>query len=112
MKISDDLHRKLNEARMRSAMDKAVTQTTRELKDMCAMKAPKITGNLRRSHSYEVRRGGNKIEGLIKNSANYWQYVNFGTSKRSAKPFVTEALQALPPAKTIKKYFDEYYKTK
>lgn len=112
MNINDSFRKKTDEARMRLALSKAMTDTCIELRDRLAMPpTPKITGNLRRSHSYEVRRSGDMIEGLIKNSANYWVYVNFGTSKRNGTNFVGQVMMKVKPAQKIKENFNKYYKT-
>ena len=112
VKVSNKLKEKLNDAKIRIAVDKAVTQTARELRDRLSMNpTPKITGNLRRSNSYEVRRDKNYIEALIKNSANYWIYVNYGTSKRGAVHFVEQAVERIQPPKRIKEIFNENYKS-
>lgn len=111
MNIGDDLRKKLDEARVRDAMKKAVTKTMRDLQDASVLKAPKKTGNLRRSHSNEVILSNDMVEGLLKNSANYWQYVHFGTSRQKPQPFVTEAIQMVKPNTKVIQYFKENYKT-
>lgn len=110
MTINESLHKKLEEARMRLAMQKALRQTMYDLQKEAMREAPVDTGNLRRSHSIDVRLGSDMIEGLLKNSTNYWQYVNFGTSRQAANDFVGRAMDKVQPAKKMDKYFHEYYK--
>ena len=111
MKIKESLHRKLDGTRARLAMEKAVKQTMYDLMKEAMKEAPVDTGNLRRSHSVDVRLDSNIIEGLLKNSANYWPYVQFGTSKNpNANDFVTRAFNKVEPQKSVAKYFHENYK--
>jgi HK97 gp10 family phage protein len=110
MTINDSLHKKLSEVRMRNALQKSVKQTMYDLMKASMIEAPVDTGNLRRSHSIEVRLGSNTVEGLLKNSANYWQYVQFGTSRMNANDFVTRALSEVAPAEKCSEYFKQRYK--
>lgn len=111
MTIHDSVKKKLDERRARNAIEKALRQTMLDLQKAAMRNTPVDTGNLRRSHSTEVRFGGNAIEGLLRNSTNYWQYVNFGTSKMAARPFVTQAMESVNPSARMKQYFDQYFKT-
>lgn len=118
MKVKESVHKKLDNARMRNAMAKAVKQTMYDLMKAAIKEAPgpgrsrtpNPTGNLRRSHSVEVRLDSNMIEGLLKNSANYWRYVQFGTSKMDADDFVTRAFNKVEPSKKTAEYFHNLYK--
>lgn len=119
MQIGESLHRKLDETRMRTALEKAVQQTMYDLMKASIKEAPgpgrsktpNPTGNLRRSHSVDVRVSGSMVEGLLKNSANYWQYVAFGTSRMDADDFITRALSTVAPSGKVSEYFHKYYKT-
>ena len=114
MKINPSLNKKLDGLRMRQAMEKAVRQTMLDLQKEAMKQSPVDTGNLRRSHSHEVRLDSNMVEGLLKNSTNYWMYVNFGTSRMKKNPgqgYITRAFQKVEPNKRAAKYFHEYYKT-
>ena len=116
--ISDSLHRKLDGVRMRDAMAKALQQAMYDLRRESIKEAPgpgrsrtpDPTGNLRRSHSVDVNMGSDVLEGLLKNSANYWQFVNFGTSRMDADDFVTRAMEIANPGAKVAEYFSEYYK--
>ena len=110
MTINDSLHKKLSQARMRNAVQKSVKQTMYDLMKASMKEAPVDTGNLRRSHSVDVRLGSNTVEGLLKNSTNYWQYVQFGTSRMDANDFVTRAFESVAPARKVSDYFHQYYK--
>lgn len=108
-KVNESLNKKLDEVRIKTALEKAVRQTALDLQKASMKECPVDTGNLRRSHSYEVRMSGSMIEALLKNSANYWQYVNFGTSKMDANDFMTRAFESVAPARATAQYFDQFY---
>lgn len=110
MEIRDSLYKKLDQARLRNAAEKAVKQTMYVLMKESMKEAPVDTGNLRRSHSIDVRVATEMVEGLLKNSANYWQFVQFGTSKMEANDFVTRAFNKVAPEKKTAEYFKKYYK--
>ena len=111
MTINDSFYKKISEVKMRLAMEKSVRQTMYDLMKASMREAPVDTGNLRRSHSIDVRLGGNLVEGLLKNSAEYWQYVQFGTSRHpEANDFVTRAFSQVAPARKVSEYFHQYYK--
>ena len=110
MTINDSFYQKVSEVKMRLAMEKAVKQTMYDLMKESVRNAPSDTGNLRRSHSIEVRLGSGVVEGLLRNSAPYWKYVNFGTSKMEANAFLTRALSTIAPERKVATYFDKFYK--
>lgn len=110
MTINESFYRKVNAVRLRSALEKSVRQTMYDLMRESMKEAPVDTGNLRRSHSIDVRLGSDMIEGLLKNSANYWMYVNFGTSRQDADDFVGRAVSKVNPGSRVSEYFDQYYK--
>lgn len=110
MEIRDSLHKKLDGMRVRNAAEKAVTQTMYDLMKESMKESPVDTGNLRRSHSTDVRVGKDMVEGFLNNSTNYWQYVQFGTSRHhEANDFVTRAFSKVAPEKKTAEYFKKYY---
>jgi len=113
MTIPANLQKKLQATKMKFALERAVKQTMYDLMKETMKLAPEDTGNLRRSHSVDMRLSSSMIEGLLKNSANYWVYQNFGTSKMpnpKCKNFVGRAFQKIQPGKRVAKYFKEYNK--
>ena len=123
MTISASLERKLSEIRLRTALEKSVKQTMNDLMTECIKEAPPntdyrkdkskprlATGNLARSHSVNFRISGSRMEGLLKNSASYWPYVQFGTSRMNANAFLTRALETVSPGEKCAEYFKKYYK--
>ena len=119
MTVNESLHQKLEQRRARIAMERAMQMGMLQLQKNAVKEAPgpgrsrtpNPTGNLRRSHSIEVRVASDMVEGLLKNSANYWQYVNFGTSRMEADDFLTRAVQSTEVEKKIAEYFHTYYKS-
>ncbi len=55
-------------------------------------KVPVRTGNLRRSISYAVSEENGAPVGIVKASAFYAAFVEFGTSRMSPRPFLRPAL--------------------
>ena len=112
MKINSSLHKKLDEYRVRKAMIQALTETGIELNNTLSKDpTPKKTGNLRRSNSYEVT-PGNTPTLKVKNSAPYWVYVNFGTSrmKKGGKHFLEQAVAKVQPEQKVVSTFKKLYK--
>lgn len=113
VKINPSLKRKLDGQRVKMALLSAMTETCIELNDRFSMNppVPKKTGNLHRSNSYEVRNSGDIIEGLIRNSAKYWVYLNFGTSRIKPMHYVEHIVQTVQPSKKIAEKFHQKYKS-
>ena len=114
VEVGSELEKKLEGTKIRAAMLKSMKTTMMELnreiiKKTPVGKPPKGTGNLRRSNNYEVHTQGNTLEGIQTNSANYWQYVNFGTSKMAARPFIQQAASKVKPREKIVEHFWENY---
>lgn len=112
IRINPSLKRKLDGMRVRMALISAMTDTCIELNDRFSMKppVPKKTGNLHRSNSYEVRNDSTWVEGLIRNSAKYWVYLNFGTSRIAPMFYVEHIVQTVQPSKKVAERFKEKYK--
>jgi HK97 gp10 family phage protein len=123
MTISQKLEEKLSETRLRKALLQSMRQTMTDLMTESIKEAPpntdyrkdkskprKATGNLARSHSIDVLVGRDMLEGVLKNSANYWTYVQYGTSRMNANDFVTRALSKVAPAEKCSEYFKQKYK--
>lgn len=93
------------------ALDKAIDHALSEGVNICRREAPIRTGQLRRKTD---KRKPSKCEGEIINTARngsgepYWQYVQFGTSKMDANPFVTRTVKQLKPK--IPEYLKEEIK--
>ena len=90
------------------ALDIAVYHTLHDAENTMRREAPIDTGNLRRSIS---RHKPNKCQGEIRSNLKnpaYWIYVQYGTSKMSANPFVTRTAKRVGP--NLSKYVHEELK--
>lgn len=65
-------------------------QVERAAKQLC----PVDTGRLRSSVTHELDRDGQGIVGVVGTDVDYAPYVEFGTSRASAQPFLRPALGA------------------
>lgn len=74
-------------ARIRSELQQVVSNNTKELQRLAAKEAPVDTGNLRNSIEFSI----NGLTGRIVSRADYSAYVEFGTRKMRAQPFMRPA---------------------
>ena len=97
--IDVKFYKKLDHASYEKALEKATDHTTSDAENTCRREAPIDTGNLRRSITKNKPEPGT---GELKSGAPYWGYVQYGTSKMSANPFVTRTANTIVP--NVKKY--------
>lgn len=77
------------------ALNNAVDHTIHDAENVCRREAPIDTGNLRRSiHKNKPRPC---VAELRSRGAPYWVYLQWGTSKMSANPFVTRTARKVCP---------------
>ena len=77
------------------ALDIAVDHTIHDAENIARREAPVDTGNLRRS-IHKNKRG--KCQGeLSARGASYWVYLQYGTIKMPANPFVTRTARRVKP---------------
>ena len=94
------------------ALDKAIDHALSDGVNICRREAPIKTGQLRRKTD---KRKPSKCEGEIINTARngggepYWQYVQYGTSKMNANPFVTRTANQIKPK--LSRYVEEEIKS-
>ena len=110
VQVSAELYDKLDTKKLIEAARKAVKETTIDLEGECKDYAPVDTGNLRRSHSYDVDAGESVTRARVKNSANYWPYVEFGTSRQPPYGYIQRAVEVTDPNERILSKFGKYYK--
>lgn len=96
--FNDSYFKKLglkNNAGYDDALNMAVDHAIHDAENICRREAPIDTGNLRRSiHKNKPK----KCQGELKShGAPYWVYVQYGTSKMSANPFVTRTARKVKP---------------
>lgn len=98
IKFNESYYKKLGltkKAGFDDALDKAVNHAIHDAENICRREAPIDTGNLRRS-IHKHKRG--KCQGeLTARGAPYWVYLQWGTSKMSANPFVTRTAGQVKP---------------
>ena len=77
------------------ALDAAVDHAIHDAENICRREAPIDTGNLRRS--IHKRKPGKAQGELTARGAPYWVYLQYGTSKMDANPFVTRTARRVKP---------------
>lgn len=88
MKIHDrnGLQSKLKALAELKDVQEAVKTNTAELQNKAMRRAPVDTGNLKRSIEMELTDGG--LTGVVKATAGYSAYLEYGTRFMSAQPFL------------------------
>lgn len=61
------------------------------VQDSAKQRCPVDTGRLQGSLTYQVQKDGNEVEGLVGTNVEYAPYVEAGTSRQTAKPFLKPA---------------------
>lgn len=101
IKFNDSYYKKLGldkKAGYDDALDIAVDHAIHDAENIARREAPIDTGNLRRSIH---KRRPSKCQGeLTARGAPYWVYLQYGTSKMSANPFVTRTARKVKPKLT------------
>ena len=101
IKFNDSYFKKLGlnkKAGYDEALDVAVDHAIHDAENICRREAPIDTGNLRRSIH---RNRPSKCQGELRvRGAPYWVYLQYGTSKMSANPFVTRTARRVKPKLT------------
>lgn len=109
VQVSESLYSKLDSKKLQTAIRKAVKDTTMQLEGECKDYSPVDTGNLKRSHSYDVKEEGTVTRAQVKNSTNYWPYVEYGTSRMPPGGYIQRAVEVVDPADAIQRLFGQYY---
>ena len=77
------------------ALDIAVDHSIHDAENIARREAPIDTGNLRRS--IHKRKPGKCQGELTARNAPYWVYLQYGTDKMTANPFVTRTARRIKP---------------
>ena len=85
--INDSFTNKTNPDAYLQAMQSTVSEVSEKTMEECQSECPVRTGNLRDSHSVE----SSDMEASIHNSAEYWIYVVYGTSRMAANNYPQRA---------------------
>lgn len=99
--INDSFIQKVNTDAYVKAISETVGEVTQRTMDECQNECPVRTGNLRDSHSIET----DEMTGSIHNSAEYWVYVVYGTSRQSANNYPQRALNTIVSQDVISEIF-------
>lgn len=98
IKFDESYYEKLglkNKNGFENALEKAIDHAIHDAENICRREAPIDTGNLRRS--IHKRKPGKCQGELTARGAPYWVYLQWGTSKMDANPFVTRTAQKVKP---------------
>ena len=96
VKFTDSFNKKLGLSgkSFEEILDQAIDHTIQDAENTCRREAPIDTGNLRRSiHKNKPQ----TCVGELRSRANYWVYLQWGTSKMKANPFVTRTAKSVAP---------------
>ena len=103
------------DARLEELVETLPDKFTKGMQDACLLveesavnNAPVDTGYLKGTITNKVVQNGSKIEGYVYSTAEYAPYVELGTYKIGAKPFLYPALTENQSA--IRKIFNEVLK--
>ncbi len=97
VQISQSLEQKLD-ARYDEVLSDALNEVTDQLARDMQMEAPVDTGYLQSSIAAET---GGTTQKSVTCGAEYWVYVNYGTYKMAANPFVDRAIANMVSTGTI-----------
>lgn len=91
----DRLVKQLENLGKTEEVEKAINKASIFVKDQAKVLCPVDTGDLRKSIDHEVVNNNGEITGYVfcDNTVDYASYVEFGTSKMAAQPFMTPALE-------------------
>ena len=95
VELEDSFYKKINHENVEKAIEKGLDHGIHDAENTCKREAPIDTGNLRRS--IHKNKPGKGVRELIAPDAPYWVYVNYGTSKMLADPFVTITAEEVGP---------------
>lgn len=110
VQVSEGLYKKLDAKKLSKALERTVRESTIQLESECVDYSPYDTGKLHDSWSYDVNGGQRVVRAQIKNSTNYWHYVEYGTRYQPAQGYVQRAVEVNQPAEKILARFKQYYK--
>lgn len=76
----------------------AMSKAARDIQTGAQNRAPVDTGNLKGSISTETQTGGGTLRAEVGPTANYGGYVENGTSRNRAQPYLRPATDAVLPS--------------
>lgn len=94
-KLAADLTRASSTVAARAGV--AMSKAARDIQAGAQNRAPVDTGNLRSSISTDTQTGGGTLRAEVGPTANYGGYVENGTSRQRAQPYLRPATDAALP---------------
>ena len=88
---AEELLIKFSKMKDDAAIQKGMQQACALVEASAKEKAPADTGALRRSIASRIEGGGAAIQGIIYAPLEYAPYVEYGTDKMAAKPYIASA---------------------
>lgn len=82
-------------AAARAAMVRGVEIGARLIENEAKARVPVRTGTLRRSINTEVREQGNRVIAQVGPNTEYAAFIEFGTSRMAAQPYMRPALDLM-----------------
>lgn len=76
------------------AVGKDLTRRTIKVNNRAKQLCPVDTGRLRASISWRMERDGDQVVGVVGTNVEYAAYVELGTRRMSARPYLRPALEA------------------
>lgn len=106
IKFNDSYTNKTDPDSYLKAMSDTVQEVCEETMKECQVECPVRTGNLRDSHFVE----GEHLEATLRNSAEYWIYVVYGTRWMSANNYPQRAWNTIISQDVIGKILESKLK--
>ena len=82
-------------AMLQARAEQIVSKTVYDVEAQAKTVVPVDTGNLKKSISTELVK---PLEGVVSTGVEYAEYVEYGTSKMAAQPYMTPAAETVKPA--------------
>ena len=110
MIINESFYTKTDSKTVIECMKKATLETLEDLVDELKDEVPVDTGHLQKHHFRDVvESDADHIHAVIKvGEAEYWKDVQYGNRYRGANPYITRALQNVPPVPQTMEYAKKY----
>lgn len=101
VEFSESFERKLDSEKLLDAVNNSAKQLTYDLYNQCQEDSPYDTGKLQESHSWRGEGTKENIHAMVEVGAEYWTYLEFGTSKMDARHWIANAVTKVDPYATF-----------
>lgn len=99
--FNDSYNKKMDSSLYVNAIRDTVSEVAQQTMVECQSECPVRTGNLRDSHSVEI----DEFSASISNSAEYWMYVVYGTSRMASNNYPSRAWNTMISGNRISEIF-------